>query len=404
MENPDYMLQEKFDHHECCVIVPSYNNAATLGKVLDDILQYTRNIIVVNDGSTDHTRDILKKYERIVLLDYAKNKGKGYALRMGFGKALELGYSYAITMDSDGQHFARDLDKFLNKLDKNTGALIIGSRNMEQEGIPDKSSFGNRFSNFWYRVETGKKLPDTQSGYRLYPIKALRHIRFFTRKFEFEIEVIVRAAWKGIPVIPVPVEVYYARKEERVSHFRPFWDFTRISILNSILVLYAFLIVKPFAFARSLTKENIKAFIRKNITQNQESNARITAAIMLGVFMGVAPVWGYQMLIALGLAHLLKLNKVIVLVSSNISIPPMIPIILFASFKTGSLFVQTKAINIQYNSNLSFDFIKDHLIQYAIGSLVFGVILALSFGILVYLSLVVFRKKRVTREGISTGK
>lgn len=400
MENPDYILQKKFEHHECCVIVPTYNNAATLGKVLDDIQQYTRNIIVVNDGSTDHTRAVLKKYVNIDLLDYSKNKGKGYALRMGFKKALKLGYNYAITMDSDGQHFAKDLEKFLDKLDKNTGALIIGSRNMDQEGIPGKSSFGHRFSNFWYRVETGKKLPDTQSGFRLYPIKALRHFRFFTRKFEFEIEVIVRAAWKGIPVLTVPVDVYYARGKERISHFRPFRDFTRISILNSILVLYAFLIVKPFAFARSLTKENIKAFIRKNITQNQESNARITAAIMLGVFMGVAPVWGYQMLIALGLAHLMKLNKLIVLVSSNISIPPMIPIILFASFKTGGLIVQTKAINIQYSSNLSFEFIKDHLIQYAIGSLVFGVILALSFGSIVYLSLAFFRRKRVKTEKI----
>src|SRR6476620_12271402 len=121
------------------------------------------------------------------------------ALRAGFKKSVELGFHYAITIDSDGQHYPHDIPVFLNELEQNGEALLIGSRNMVQAGIPKKSSFGNKFSNFWFWVETGIRLDDTQSGYRLYP---LQHIpkKFYTRKFEFEIEVIVRTAWKGIPV------------------------------------------------------------------------------------------------------------------------------------------------------------------------------------------------------------
>jgi len=184
-----------------------------------------------------------------------KNKGKGYALRQGFKRAIELGYSYAITIDSDGQHFAADLPAFLGKLEEHPCAIMIGARNMEQSSVPGKSSFGNKFSNFWFWVETGKKMPDTQSGYRLYPIKALQHISFFTRKYEFEIEVLVRAAWAGIDVISVPVKVYYPAKEERISHFRPFKDFSRISVLNTVLVLITFLYIKPRDLFRSIKKK-----------------------------------------------------------------------------------------------------------------------------------------------------
>lgn len=400
--------KELFREKKCCVIIPTYNNHQTIEKVILDVSEYTDQIIVVNDGSTDNTQEIISnlpaasRVDQINIVSYPKNKGKGYALRQGFKFAWNKGYEYAITIDSDGQHFASDLPNFINAIDKNPNTIIIGNRNMEQEGIPGKSSFGNRFSNFWFKFETGIKMPDTQSGFRLYPLKPLSKMRFFTRKYEFEIEVIVRAAWKGVHVTSVPIQIYYAPKETRVSHFRPFRDFSRVSVLNTVLVFYALLIVKPFQFVRKLNKKNFQEFIRTQITQNQEPNINITLAVMLGLFMGVAPVWGYQMLIAFALAHILKLNKVIVLVTSNISIPPMIPIILFASFKTGSLFVDADKLNLVFHSDISFDLIKDNLIQYIVGSLVFGVALALSFGIITYILLLIFRKKPVLQETSST--
>ena len=249
-------FSEMFKQKNVCVLIPTYNNEQTLAKVLNSVLAYTDRIIAVNDGSTDSTPLVLQQFPTIELVSYAQNRGKGYALRTGFKHAVKMGYEYAITIDSDGQHFADDLGKFLLKLEEHPTAIIIGSRNMDQASVPGKSSFGNKFSNFWFWVETGLKMRDTQSGYRLYPVKLLENISFLTRKFEFEIEVLVTSAWRGIEITEVPVRVFYAEKENRVSHFRPFKDFTRISILNTFLVIIAFLYIKPRDFFRSFKKKN----------------------------------------------------------------------------------------------------------------------------------------------------
>src|SRR6185369_10013760 len=143
-----------------CVIVPTYNNAGTLGNVLKGVQAQTSQIIVVNDGSTDSTADVLSQFSGMTIISYPNNQGKGWALRTGFKKAVELGFENAITIDSDGQHFAEDIPKFLDELEQHPGCLIIGKRNMNQAGIPGKSSFGNNFSNFWYWVETGYKMDD----------------------------------------------------------------------------------------------------------------------------------------------------------------------------------------------------------------------------------------------------
>jgi hypothetical protein len=136
-------------------------------------------------------------------------------------------------------------------------AIIIGARNMDQASVPGKSSFGHKFSNFWFHVETGLKMSDTQSGYRLYPVKLMNNTNFITRKFEFEIEVLVMSSWRGIEITEVPVRVFYEAKESRVTHFRPFKDFTRISILNTFLVTAALLYIKPRDFLRGIKKKTL---------------------------------------------------------------------------------------------------------------------------------------------------
>lgn len=252
--SPEQCAKRLYELH-CCVIIPTYNNATALKAVLDQVLSYTtvklsgqhqlQQLLVVNDGSTDETEAILAEYPHIMQLSYPKNAGKGIAMRRGFDYAVEQGYTHAITLDSDGQHYASDLPTFVKALEQTPDALVIGSRNMKQEHVPTKSSLGNKISSFWLWVETGTKLNDTQSGYRLYPIKALQGLRFWTGRYEFEIEVMVRAAWKGLKLYTVPIEVYYPPAEDRITHFRPFWDFIRISVLNTFLCLAAFLWYRP---------------------------------------------------------------------------------------------------------------------------------------------------------------
>jgi glycosyltransferase involved in cell wall biosynthesis len=380
-------IKESLHRLKVCVIVPTYNNHKTLKRVLDSILQFTSHVIVVNDGSTDETSIILKDYESLTIITHSKNAGKGLALRNGFKKAIALDYQYAITIDSDGQHFPSDIPKFIDEITQNRDALLIGSRNMTQEGVPKKSSFGNKFSNFWFWFETGIKLEDTQSGYRMYPLDSIPK-KYYTHKFEFEIEVIVRSAWKGIPVKNIPIQVLYD-PAERVSHFRPFKDFTRISILNTVLVVIALLYIKPRDFFFSLKKKGIKKFFIENILKSNDPPSKKALSIALGVFIGICPFWGFQTILTLGLAFLFRLNKAISFAFSHISFPPFIPFIIYASLKMGSYFVNNNN-PIKLDKSITFEAIQNNIQQYLIGSFVLAFLTAFVFGISAYFFLIIF--------------
>lgn len=401
MYNYGLLTEEKitpgdaFNEYRVCVIIPTYNNSRTLRKVIEDVALYTSNIIVVNDGSTDDTAGILSGMPQVERVSYAVNKGKGWAIRQGIKRALELGFEYAITIDSDGQHYAKDLPVFIEKMKEYPRAIVIGSRNMNQASVPGKSSFGNRFSNFWFRVETGIKLPDTQSGYRLYPISLLKGIKFFTKKYEFEIEILVRAAWKDIPVLSAPVSVYYAPGDERVSHFRPFKDFFRISVLNTLLVLVSVLYIKPRNFLRDIfIKERRNKFIREHLINIYEPKHIKVFSVAFGVFMGIVPIWGFQLVTAIFLAVLLRLNKALVILAAHISIPPMIPLIIYLSYKTGAVWMHGKGETLAFTYGITFNSVKHNFQQYLYGSITLAVAAALLGGLLTWILLALFRKKK----------
>lgn len=237
-----------------CVIIPTYNNAQTIKQVVEDTLQYCRDVIVVCDGCTDGTLEIVKEISGITLVDYVKNQGKGYALKKGFKTALAMGFSYAITLDSDGQHYPSNIPDFLEANKKYPGKLIVGQRNLEGVVRTKGSSFANKFSNFWFFVQTGCNLKDTQTGYRLYPLKKLCGLSILTCRYEAELELMVFASWNGVQIESIPIDVYYPKPEDRVSHFRPIADFARISVLNTVLCVGALLFGLPAKIFRFCMK------------------------------------------------------------------------------------------------------------------------------------------------------
>ena len=384
-----------FKKYKVAVLIPTFNNERTLRNVIRSVQEYSQDIIVVNDGSTDSTAELLQQFDQINLVSYTPNKGKGFALRKGFQHAIAMGYDYVISIDSDGQHFAEDLPKFLYALQDHPAAIIMGVRNMQQAGIPGKSSFGHQFSNFWFWVETGIKMNDTQSGYRLYPIKLLSGTNFITRKFEFEIEVMVRSVWKGVDMAEVPVRVFYAPKEDRVSHFRPFQDFTRITILNTFLVLVALLYIKPRDLIFGKEKGEFWSSFKKQLFNTDDSDLKKAFSVGFGVFMGIIPIWGFQLLVAIGLAFVLRLNKVLVIVASNISIPPMIPVILFLSHLTGVVWMGDRAQFISFHDPITLEMVSNNSAQYILGAVTFAIIAGITFGALTYLGLKLFRQPKI---------
>ena len=393
MESAMLTPRERLKALKCAVIIPTYNNVGTIATVIADVKKYASDIIVVNDGCTDNTAEVLAAIEGIKVIDYAKNRGKGYALRLGLKRAYEWGYEYAITIDADGQHYADDIPVFIDRIEEEPNSLLVGARNLAADNMPSKNTFANKFSNFWYRVETGKRLTDTQSGYRLYPLKPLHNIRLITRRYEFEVEIIVRAAWRGINVENVPIKVYYPPVEERVSHFRTFKDFTRISILNTVLVIYALLFYYPWRFFRQFSPENVHKFMSKHVIHSKESNMRMSCAIALGVCCSVIPVWGYQAILAAVVAQLLRLNKIVAAAFTGVSIPPLIPVIIYVSMVLGAEVLGIK--NYATLENISHQSALDSINQYIIGSVILGAILAIVGFIIAYF---IMRKCRHNHE------
>ena len=233
-----------------CVVIPTYNNVGTIADVVQQTLSECQDVIVVNDGSTDGSAAILRNMKDITLVDYERNHGKGYALKMGFRRALEMGFAYAITLDGDGQHYPHEIPQFLKANQQHPGALIVGNRKLTGINRSKGSNFANKFSNFWFYVQTGRKLEDTQTGYRLYPLHKLHGLSLLTSRYEAELELLVFASWHGVQLVSIPIDVYYPPREERVSHFRPGWDFVRISILNTVLCFLAVVYGLPLRLFR----------------------------------------------------------------------------------------------------------------------------------------------------------
>ena len=249
IEQQRRMLRER----GICVVIPTYNNAGTIVNVVRRSKEQCDDVIVVCDGCTDDTVALLQQVDGITIVSCPHNGGKGIALKRGFQKALKEGFSYAITLDADGQHFPEDIHIFLEANIDHPEAIIVGQRKgMESVERTSGSKFANAFSNFWFCVQTGHRLADTQTGYRLYPLKKLPCLSLLTSRYEAELELMVFSSWQGVEIVSKEVNVFYPPKEERVSHFRPIKDFSRIFVLNTCLSILAIVYAYPLKLFRLL--------------------------------------------------------------------------------------------------------------------------------------------------------
>ena len=301
-----------------CVIIPCFNHAATLADVAR-AAQAHCPVIVVDDGSTDSPPEL----PGLTMIRFDQNRGKAAALRAGFQRAGENGFTHAITMDADGQHSADDLPKFLALAQEQPEALLVGVRDFVAAGAPAGRRRANAFSNFWFRAETGVRLADTQCGFRCYPLALTQRLRTRSERYAFELEFMVRASWVGAPIVAVPVRCSYEPEQVRRSHFRPIVDFVRITKMNIGLVLQSWFVPGPLRAAWSFgEKRSLRKIVREFFTEHAHDPGRLSLAVGLGLFFGIAPIWGFQLVAALALAHRWRLNKAITAVASNISIPP----------------------------------------------------------------------------------
>jgi glycosyltransferase involved in cell wall biosynthesis len=230
--------------HRAAVVIPVYNHEQMVVDVVQRSLKLGIPVIVVDDGSTDASYDQIKCIEGIQVLRHRSNRGKGAALLTGFAAAAEL-YDWAITLDADGQHNPEDIQTLIDAIPATERPIIIGKREgMLGADVPWTSRFGREFSNFWVRMSGGPVVEDSQSGFRVYPLPECLHLSVVARRFQFEVEILVKAKWRHMPVTEAPVRVSYTPGARRISHFHPFFDFLRNTGLFSRLITHRILTLR----------------------------------------------------------------------------------------------------------------------------------------------------------------
>ena len=312
------------------IVIPLYNHGRTVRAVAEACLAIHPQLLVVDDGSSDGGAEALAGLP-LELVRHERNLGKGAAILTAAKFAAGRGLTHIATIDADGQHHPGDLPQLWQAAVAEPLAVVVGCRDFSAANVPGASRFGRSFSNFWLRLQTGMVLPDTQSGFRVYPLALLTGLTFWCRRYNFEIEVLVRAAWAGLPLRSVKISVYYPPGAERISHFRGFLDNWRLTLLNTHLTLRS---IVPWPHPRLLAaepqeKEKISLLrplqsLRSLLTENS-SPGRLGAAVGVGVAVGATPLFGLHTITILFVAGFFRLNKVVAVAASNLCMPPLVP-------------------------------------------------------------------------------
>ncbi len=375
------------------VVIPLYNHASTVRDVVERVLRIHDQVLVVDDGSSDAGATVLEGLD-VRVIRKPVNQGKGEALRTAFVEAERLGFSHVVTLDADGQHFPEDLPLFFAAIESDLTGIIVGKRDFEQATIPGSSRFGRKFSNFWLRVQTGKTLADSQSGFRAYPVKIVLGLPLYEKHYSFEIEVLVRAAWAGVQLHDVDIQVFYPSTQDRVSHFRGFMDNFRLTLLNTKLTFRS---VAPWPHRKLVeggeveTKitamhplRSIRALLVENATP-----AQLAAAGALGILLGALPLLAVHTIAILLVAGFFRLNKVAAVGASQLCMPPLVPGICIEVgyfMRNGHFLTEISIETLGYQA-------LDRLYEWFLGSLVFGPVLAAVVALIIYLVASIIRRE-----------
>jgi len=227
---------------EACAVIPVFEHGDTVGRVVDCAKRCGLDVILVDDGSGAACAQALDAIARsdggVHLLRHAMNRGKGAAVQSGLRHAAALGHSHALQIDADGQHDLDDIPRFLDAARAHPDALICGSPIFGTDA-PRARLYGRRLTNFWVSVHTWSAgIPDAMCGFRVYPLGTT--MRLLQRgsvgcRMEFDIEILVRLHWLGVPVRWLPTVVTYP--QGGTSHFRMTFDNARIARVHTLLFI-----------------------------------------------------------------------------------------------------------------------------------------------------------------------
>jgi glycosyltransferase involved in cell wall biosynthesis len=207
----------------CAVVIPCFNEGASIAALVLDVRQHLPLVVVVDDGSTDDTA-VLAAGAGATVISHAQNLGKGAALKTGLSAALTRGFEWVLTMDGDGQHTPQDVPAFCRCAEQARVRLVVGNRMHNPQAIPWLRRLVNRWMSRQLSDLAGQLLPDSQCGFRLIHLKAWASVPLKTNHFEIESEMLLVFIRAGYRVEFVPIQVVGRGQS---SHIHPVADSLR---------------------------------------------------------------------------------------------------------------------------------------------------------------------------------
>ncbi|HCE45123.1 MAG TPA: DUF2062 domain-containing protein [Lentisphaeria bacterium] len=318
----------RFDLEKVWCVIPVYNNAGTVLDVVSRCLQHMRNVLVVDDGSTDLNLTEACARLPVTVIRHSKNRGKGTAILTALEFVKDRDADYMITIDADGQHYPEDIPLFFPILEANDYSLVVGCRDFSGGNVPRSSRFGRAFSNFWMKLETGLDCGDCQSGFRAYPVKYIAQLKFLCSRYNFETEVLVKCAWAGLELHSLQVRSWYPEPGKRISHFRPWGDNFWISCIHAHLLARRILPI-PVRRLRPKPKPSLSIFplshFFSSLLRENTTPGGLAAGAAVGTIIGIIPIPGVQSIAIVYVAKRLHLNIVLPLLIQNLYMPPFAP-------------------------------------------------------------------------------
>ena len=366
-------------------VVPVFNNGRSVEKVAKACLAHCRNVVVVDDGSTDANLLEMFSGSDIVVLQHETNRGKGAAILTAFAYVRDHDGVYMITIDGDGQHDPNDIPAFLPLLDDRCERIIIGQRDFSSLEVPGRSRFGRAFSDFWVKLETGVDSKDSQSGFRAYPIKLLSGVRTRFDHYGFELEILTRALWAGFALHAVDVSVCYSPSSGYVSHFHPLRDNLRISLVHTALVCRR---LTPFPHRRLAGKNKINVSILlhpriliRSLLKENVTPSGLAASAAVGIVLGVLPLISLHSLAIIYVTARLNLNKLMALSIQHLCVPPLVPL---ACIELGHYMLRGCWLT-EATRHTIVDQLPSRLLEWFVGSLIVAPLAAAIVALVVYL-------------------
>jgi glycosyltransferase involved in cell wall biosynthesis len=395
IENTNYTKKQINDKNSVWCVIPVYNNAGTIKDIAEKCRSQLTNVLIIDDGSSDSDLRLLLKDINVTVIRHDKNMGKGKALVTALKYLDELDVEYMITIDGDGQLFPEDIPKFLPLLQENNHTIVVGCRNLDKENVPAKSRFGRSFSNLWLKIETGISVDDTQCGFRAYPVKYISRLKFLAKSYNFESEVLAKAAWAGIAIKNVPIKVWYPKKELRVSSFRPVLDNFRFALIHTYLIILRLLPIPHKRLVADPNRiENLKILFHpikmlKYLVKEYASPKELGFAAGVGTFLAILPLIGFHTVAIIYASVRLHLNKVMSINIQHLFMPPFAPIVCME--------VGYYMRHGHWLTTISFKTLCEQLpfriYEWFLGSLVLAPICAVIIGFIVYVIAFMIKRK-----------